>query len=103
MKRRKFIKNAVALSVASVLPYRQVEANNSIGINSDVSENFIIEKERRIPVRHQADVVVCGGGPAGIGAAIEAARSGAKVILVEHAGFLGGTWTAGLLKTKRDW
>ncbi|HAE24519.1 MAG TPA: FAD-dependent oxidoreductase [Prevotellaceae bacterium] len=102
MKRRKFIKNAVALSVASVLPYRQAEANNSIGINSDVSENFIIEKERRIPVRHQADVVVCGGGPAGIGAAIEAARSGAKVILVEHAGFLGGTWTAGLLGVMLD-
>lgn len=41
------------------------------------------------------DVVVAGGGPAGVAAAISAARSGAKVVLIERYGFLGGMATAG--------
>ncbi len=55
------------------------------------------EKARSIPVRESADVLVLGGGVAGIGAAIGAARSGAKTILVERGGFLGGVATAGLV------
>lgn len=43
------------------------------------------------------DVVVLGGGPAGVFAAIAAAREGAKVALVERFGFLGGMATAGLV------
>lgn len=42
------------------------------------------------------DVVVIGGGPGGLPAAIEAARKGAKVLLVEKNGFLGGNLTIGL-------
>jgi len=44
-----------------------------------------------------ADVIVCGAGPAGIAAAITAARAGAKVRVFEWRGCLGGVWTAGLL------
>jgi len=44
-----------------------------------------------------ADVVVCGGGPAGLSAAVAAARGGATVRLLEVRGCLGGVWTAGLL------
>jgi hypothetical protein len=44
-----------------------------------------------------ADVVVAGGGPAGVAAACAAARSGAKVLLFEMQGSLGGIWTSGLL------
>ena len=44
----------------------------------------------------QYDVVVVGGGPGGIPAAIAAARQGAKVLLVERNGFLGGNMTIGL-------
>ncbi len=49
----------------------------------------------RVPVIRERDVVVVGGGPGGLGAAIGAARAGAKVLLVERYGFLGGMATAG--------
>jgi hypothetical protein len=49
---------------------------------------------RYIPTSHHADVIVCGGGPSGIAAAIAAARNGAKVLLIERYGFLGGSATA---------
>ncbi|MGH6913030.1 MAG: FAD-dependent oxidoreductase, partial [Geminicoccales bacterium] len=45
----------------------------------------------------EADVLVVGGGPAGIGAAIGAADAGAEVILAERYGFLGGNATAALV------
>ncbi len=46
------------------------------------------------PVRHRADVLVAGGGPAGIAAALAGARAGASVLLIESGGFLGGSATA---------
>ncbi|MDR3710631.1 MAG: FAD-dependent oxidoreductase [Capsulimonadaceae bacterium] len=50
-----------------------------------------------IPSIADADVVVLGGGPAGIGAAIAAARNGARTLLVEQNGALGGMMTLGLV------
>lgn len=50
-----------------------------------------------IPLADDCDVIVCGAGPAGVTAAIMAARAGAKVRLFEWRGCLGGVWTAGLL------
>ncbi|MDR1288336.1 MAG: FAD-dependent oxidoreductase [Treponema sp.] len=50
----------------------------------------VTEKENERTVLAEADVVVLGGGPAGIGAAIGAADAGASVIVVERYGFLGG-------------
>ena len=55
------------------------------------------EAARAIPLVSDCDVIVCGGGPAGIAAAISAARSGAKVRLFECHGCLGGVWTSGML------
>ena len=55
-----------------------------------------IIQTREIPVEGQYDVVVCGGGPAGIMAAVAAARCGARVVLVERYGCLGGMATRGL-------
>ena len=55
------------------------------------------ETGRDLPVVQECDVLVCGGGPAGIAAAIVAARAGARTQLIEVHGCLGGVWTAGLL------
>ena len=46
-----------------------------------------------------ADVVVAGGGPAGLGAALAAARLGARVVLCERYGFLGGNFTVASVGT----
>ena len=44
----------------------------------------INEKAKEVPVVEESDVIVCGGGPAGISAAILAARTGAKVCLIDN-------------------
>ena len=46
--------------------------------------------QKEIPVIAEADILVVGGGPGGLGAAVMAARSGVKVILAERYGVLGG-------------
>jgi FAD-dependent oxidoreductase family protein len=50
-----------------------------------------------VPVVAEADVLVVGGGPAGIAAAVASGRTGARTVLVERFGFLGGNATAGLV------
>ena len=52
---------------------------------------------RRALVAAETDVAVVGGGPAGIGAALGASTAGARVVLVERYGFLGGNATAALV------
>lgn len=55
------------------------------------------EPARRTPVRHETDVLVVGGGSAGVAAAVAAARAGARVLLAERYGYLGGLATGGLI------
>lgn len=54
-------------------------------------------KEREIPLFDDFDVIVVGGGPAGCTAAASAAREGAKTLLIEATGCLGGMGTNGLV------
>lgn len=55
------------------------------------------ELEMELPVLAEVDVLVCGGGPAGIGAAIRAARLGVSTMVVENQECLGGIATAGMM------
>jgi 2-polyprenyl-6-methoxyphenol hydroxylase-like FAD-dependent oxidoreductase len=55
------------------------------------------EPARRTPVSHETEVLVVGGGSAGVAAAVAAARAGARVILAERYGYLGGLATGGLI------
>lgn len=58
-----------------------------------IQNKYYTEEARKIPVRDHVDVLVVGGGPAGIGAAISAGRMGAKTMILERYGFLGGCST----------
>lgn len=62
-----------------------------------IEKNHVVESSRTLNIRSKYDVIVCGGGPAGVGAALAAAREGAKTLLIEKYGMLGGVWTTGFL------
>src|SRR5688572_20921259 len=68
----------------------------------EAGRKAISEAPRRTPVAADVDVLVIGGGPAGIGAALAAAKQGARVLVIERHGMLGGVWTAGLLNPLFD-
>jgi NADPH-dependent 2,4-dienoyl-CoA reductase/sulfur reductase-like enzyme len=57
----------------------------------------MIQEKLQTPVTEHCDVLVCGGGFAGISAALAAARQGKRVILLEKQYMLGGLGTAGLV------
>lgn len=69
----------------------------SISMSDAEMKKFVREQEKKVPVAGSADVIIAGGGPAGFGAAIAAARSGINTLLIEKYGFLGGMATAGLV------
>ena len=64
---------------------------------SERREKSLTLKRSRIKVDDQWDVIIVGGGPAGCTAAIAATREGAKTLLIEAMGQLGGMGTAGMV------
>ncbi len=97
MKRREFLALSGMAAAAPALSHAD-EAGTAAGTAATVRE-----PARDIPVRGGYDVAVAGGGPAGVMAAVAAARAGAKTVLIEQHGCLGGIWTAGLLAYLLDY
>ncbi|HEY5569571.1 MAG TPA: FAD-dependent oxidoreductase, partial [Gammaproteobacteria bacterium] len=64
-----------------------------------MQSSHIIEPSRQTPLLGEYEVVVLGGGPAGIASAVAAGRSGRATILIERYGFMGGAGTAAGLST----
>lgn len=63
------------------------------------TDGHVWETQRRTPLFGEYEVVVLGGGPAGIAAALAAGRTGRSTVLIERYGFLGGAGTAAGLST----
>lgn len=100
--RRRFLGASVAALAGGCLGGRcrgEAAENN----RASQATRTLHEPARDVPVIERADVVVCGAGPAGIAAAVAAARQGARVRLLEVHGCLGGVWTAGLLSWILDY
>ena len=89
--RRDFVKKVGAMAVTATIP----GLINSAPLVSQ--EKVLTLKRSKIKVNDQWDVIVVGGGPAGCTAAISAAREGARTLLIEAMGQLGGMGTAGMV------
>lgn len=117
MDRRKFLKAGVASVVSAsaapgliaqemragvIVPVVSASDGRRGDVSTDVDrhlpvEGYVREPSHRIPVVASVDVVVAGGGAAGVAAAVCAARHGASVMLIERMNYLGGLWTGGLV------
>lgn len=93
LKRRSFLRAAFTGAAITPAIMSAAEVEKAIA----TSDGSFHEPARDLPLVQDADVIVCGAGPAGVTAAITAARAGARVRLFEWRGCLGGVWTAGLL------
>ena len=94
LPRRRFLASALSGTVglstlANTAGADETKTNNNI--------DTFAEPARNLKIRNGYDVIVCGAGPAGVAAAISSARSGAKTMLIELQGSLGGIWTSGLV------
>jgi hypothetical protein len=101
MTRRKFVKNTALQGAAAMAlgagGLSMPASAQSVKPAPGISGKTIREAVRETRVCRTADVVVVGGGPGGIGAALTAARSGADTVLIERYGHLGGMGTGGLV------
>ncbi|MEZ6092305.1 MAG: FAD-dependent oxidoreductase [Pirellulaceae bacterium] len=95
ISRRGILGSAVTVTALSAMA-------GARGASSQSAEDTLAEPARETPVADDVDVLICGGGPAGIAAAISAARSGASVRILEAHGCLGGVWTSGMLSYIMD-
>lgn len=91
LDRRNFVRKAGILAFAASVPVLTANADSQ-----EKSKSMIL-KRTKIQLDDQWDVIVVGGGPSGCTAAIAAAREGARTLLIEATGTLGGMGTSGLL------
>ena len=82
---------------ASLATVAGVLSPSAVAADSLSASHGFQQPEQRLSLHTDADVIVCGAGPAGVSAALTAARAGAKVSLFETHGSLGGVWTSSLL------
>ena len=87
--RREFLKKAGLLTAAFTVP--------TLNTQGETTQSRLSLKNTKIAVDDRWDVIVVGGGPGGCAAAISAAREGAKTLLIEAMGQLGGMGTAGMV------
>jgi hypothetical protein len=98
LNRRQLIQAGIATAAFTHLPDTEGSASAQENARKQAAtKRAYCEPQRKVPVVEAADVVVCGAGPAGVAAALAAARTGANTTLIEAGGCLGGIWTAGLL------
>ena len=90
MTRRQFLQASAAAQAAHLAPA------GAAGPGGEEDARMLTFR-REVPVRASVDVVVCGGGPAGVAAALAARRAGLEVLVVEGQGQLCGTCTSGLV------
>lgn len=97
--RRGFLKASGLLALATTLPNVSTSAQTGGKLDDLLFKNSksLRLKNTKIPLDNQWDVIVIGGGPSGCAAAISAAREGAKTLLIEGMGCLGGMGTSGLV------
>jgi ribulose 1,5-bisphosphate synthetase/thiazole synthase len=89
-KRRDFLKKTGLLTVAAM-------TGSTLSRASVEDKGTVTLSKKKITVDDRWDVIVVGGGPGGCTAAVSAAREGAKTLLIEAMGQLGGMGTAGLV------
>jgi hypothetical protein len=91
IRRREFIAGMISVAAASALPPQRPASAAKPRTGNTYRE--VLET----PVVGRYQVIVAGGGPSGLIAALASARSGANTLLIERYGFLGGNGTAGLM------
>ncbi|MFH0758001.1 MAG: FAD-dependent oxidoreductase [Bacteroidota bacterium] len=84
MKRRTFVKSTAAGSV-----FLMTSGAFALNVSPSANKKFARQSERKIPIAYNVDVVVVGGSTAGVAAAVEASRAGAKVFLFAQEPYLG--------------
>ncbi len=95
MRRRDLLKVITAGTVSGLFQKSTLCSESSAAQDAKAQGKTEITWSKKIPVRYDADVAVIGGGIAGVSAACAAAKSGARVVLVERFAVAGGMLTTG--------
>ena len=97
--RRIFLKGLIASGAGGVsgLLLRPNPGMASEGAAIQKNYKSVVEQSRKVPIVEDVDVLVVGGGMAGVGAAVAAGRAGLKTVVVEYFGCLGGNGTSGMV------